>query len=86
MLVKGKHEPVSIHTINAGASPEELRDWNEGLALYRQGRFGKALPVFERLFAATDNGLYDLYACRCRTLAEDPPGPDWCGVFEHTTK
>ncbi|WP_243360680.1 CHASE2 domain-containing protein [Fundidesulfovibrio terrae] len=86
VLVKGKHEPVSIHTVNAQAAPGELDGWSQGLTLYREGRFQEALAIFEGLQAATANGLYELYAGRCRALAANPPGPDWSGVFEHTTK
>lgn len=90
--VKGKHEPVTIHTVH-GHAPEassalarELARWEEGLAVYRQGRFREALALFEALRADTGKDLYELYACRCRALETSPPGPDWNGVFEHTTK
>jgi len=90
--VKGKHEPVTIHTVHglaAAVSPElaqELARWDAGLALYRQGNFQEALALFEALKADTGQDLYELYASRCRSLEAAPPGPDWDGVFEHTTK
>jgi adenylate cyclase len=84
--VKGKHEPVTIYTVHDKAEPEELARWSEGLELYREGRFSQARRIFEELQSKTDNGLYELYAGRCRALEETPPGPSWGGVFEHTTK
>ena len=90
--VKGKREPVTIHTVHgetAAATPEltrELGRWEEGLVLYRQRAFPEALAVFEELKAETGRDLYELYACRCRALEAAPPGPDWDGVFEHATK
>jgi adenylate cyclase len=58
--------------------------------MYRARRFAEARRVFEELAsvgADLETGeLYRLYAERCRTLEAAPPGPEWDGVFEHTTK
>jgi adenylate cyclase len=88
--VKGKHEPVTIHSILDPAAPGEIERWGEGLGLYRARRFAEARRVFEELAPVGGDGetggLYRLYAERCRTLEAAPPGPEWDGVFEHTTK
>jgi len=84
--VKGKHEPVTILTVHREADPDELAAWHEALALYRAARFPEALARFEALAARRSHGLYGLYAGRCRALEAQPPGPDWDGVFEHTSK
>ena len=92
VLVKGKYEPVTIHAIHDRAAPGELARWAAGLELYRARRFAEARAVFEELKAAWatpatgSDGLCALYAERCRTMEELPPGPEWNGVFEHTTK
>ncbi len=90
VLVKGKREPVTILTVHpmdrAGALAGELAAWDAALTLYRTGDFTPALAGMESLAAETGNDLYTLYAGRCRTLIANPPGPEWNGVFEHTTK
>jgi len=86
VLVKGKHEPVTIYTLRTDAPEGELERWESGLALYRAGSFGEALLAFEALDKDFDGELYALFAGRCRQLLATPPGPDWAGVFEHTTK
>lgn len=87
--VKGKHEPVTIHSIMERDGPEardELARWEEGLALYRDARFKEALDAFEALESFTGDKLYGLYAQRCRDMIQTPPLPGWDGVFEHTSK
>nr|WP_279355917.1 adenylate/guanylate cyclase domain-containing protein [Fundidesulfovibrio agrisoli] len=90
VLVKGKHEPVTIHTLRDGALEGELRDelerWAHGLSRYREGCFREALEIFEALGRAPGGDLYGLYAERCRNYIANPPGPDWVCVFEHTSK
>jgi adenylate cyclase len=89
VLVKGKHEPVTIHTATTHEEAQvragELERWSQGLGLYRLGRFSQAAEIFREL-ENLGNGLYGLYRERCQALAANPPGPDWDGVFTHTTK
>lgn len=86
VLVKGKHEPVTIHTVRAGDVSLDLAEWNEALRLYRARRFAEAEALFQDLHASAKDELCALYSGRCRALEADPPGPGWDGVFEHTTK
>ncbi|GAB6038335.1 adenylate/guanylate cyclase domain-containing protein [Fundidesulfovibrio butyratiphilus] len=90
VLVKGKHEPVTIHTVyplsRADAMADELTRWSQALADYRGGRFQEALTLLEVLEAETGSELYSLYIERCRTLRANPPAEGWNGVFEHTSK
>lgn len=87
--VKGKTEAVTIHGLMNDRSPaslDELERWSHALAQYRAGRFAEAHDLFEALHAETGQGLYSLYAARCLDFERDPPGPDWDGSFEHTSK
>ena len=87
--VKGRDEPVTIHTVHdrtrAGARREELERYAKALAMYKARDFAGAEAVFADL-AADGPPLYDLYRRRCRHLCEEPPGPEWDGVFTHEEK
>ncbi len=89
--VKGKHEPITIYTAmtheQAAARAEEITRHNAALALYKSMRFAEAEAAFKELKDLTGNAaLYDMYAERCRTLAEHPPAAGWDGVYTHTSK
>ncbi len=84
--VKGKHEPVTIHTVRPDAQPGELERWRAALDAYRAADFATARQAFLALAAETGQDLYTLYAERCDALLAAPPAPDWDGVFEHTSK
>ena len=95
IAVKGKKEAARIFTI---IGDRDVRDSDgfqrlaqshrEMIAAYRRQDW----PGAERLAAECRElqpeleGLYDLYQERCQYYRENPPGPDWDGVFVATSK
>ena len=70
---------------------EELKNlleyYNNGLSLYRQRKFNKALESFKKaLEIRPEDGPSELYIDRCKMLIKNPPSSDWDGVFTMTTK
>lgn len=89
--VKGKLEPVTIHTAysrDEGARRrEELDLYAEARDHYVNRRFAEAGKLFGRLCAAgQEQALCGMYVDRCAHLRENPPEADWDGVFTHKTK
>jgi adenylate cyclase len=90
--VKGKNLPVKIfELISKRTLPsrdmEAIEKFHEGLYLYKNQEWDKAIQVFKGV-NAIDQTLYaaQLYVERCKGLKQAPPGPDWDGVFTMTTK
>lgn len=90
--VKGKTEPVAIFEPlgpSVGLDPAtlaELDDYKAALAAYRHQDWDTAAATFENLKHRTDRLLYTIYSNRITSFRQAPPGADWDGVFEHTTK
>lgn len=91
--VKGKHQPVSIYEpigLETDVSPEkieELKIFEEVLALYRAMSWDEAETLLHKLQRnEPDLYLYQLYLERIRRLRQDPPGSGWNGVYTFTTK
>jgi adenylate cyclase len=88
--VKGKSEPVTIHTVRTreehAAREAELNEADAARALYVAGDFSGAAAAYAALGARFDQRLYAVFAERAAHLAASPPGADWDGVFEHTSK
>ena len=88
--VKGKTEPVTIHTVRSpedhAARAEELARADAARALYVAGDFAAAAKAYADLRACCDHRLYALFAERAARLAASPPEAGWDGVFEHTSK
>lgn len=91
--VKGKNAPVAIFEPlgkPAGLPPtvqDELRAWDEALALVRAQRWSEAIDRIDALAAAhPERGLYALYLARIAHYRAHPPGPDWDGVTTFETK
>ncbi|MBF0620541.1 MAG: adenylate/guanylate cyclase domain-containing protein [Magnetococcales bacterium] len=91
--VKGKDEPVMIYEplgLTDQISPtvlEELKIYHQAVEQYADQGFAKA----EKLFLALrkhdpDRMIYHIYLDRTRHFKANPPGPQWDGVFTHTTK
>ena len=89
VVMKGKTEPVLIHELldfhSAASFPavvEVLGHYRDGLELYRNSRFQEALASFERALALHPHDrLSQLYGERCRHYLQQPPGPDWDGIW-----
>jgi adenylate cyclase len=95
IAVKGKKEAVRIFAllgdaeVAAGAAFGQLRERHLAmLEAYRQQRWHEAdLLIAEcRTLDNRLDDLYDVYQSRIRALRQNPPSPDWDGVFVATTK
>lgn len=91
--VKGKHEPVTIYepicTVQEATSQllEELETHERALDFYLNQQWGDAKTTFEQLAARSpQTTLYRIYLDRISNIDHLNVGPDWEGVFEHTTK
>lgn len=90
--VKGKNEPVTIFE-PVGLSSDvqenkrsELSRYQNALELYLGQDWDKAAREFASLDAEFDHSIYEIYLNRIREFRENPPGPDWDGVFTLTSK
>ncbi|MFM7652330.1 MAG: GAF domain-containing protein [Vulcanococcus sp.] len=89
VVVKGKTEPVVIHEVldfhtddSFPAAVQVLGHYRDGLELYRASRFQEGLASFEQALALHPaDRLSSLNADRCRHYLEQPPGPDWDGIW-----
>jgi adenylate cyclase len=91
--VKGKNEPVTIYEpvgLSGSVSGElakEVVASNTALNHYFAGDLEKAHSSFQTLHAAVPGRrLFALYMERIGALQSQGIGPDWDGVFEHTSK
>ncbi len=93
VIVKGKTQPVQVFTIPEDAAtpgairPNWMDPYEQGIQLYRTAQFQAASQRFQQ--AATlspSNPVIPIYLERCRELLQDPPPPQWNGVFEMTKK
>jgi adenylate cyclase len=88
--VVGKTNPLEIFTVvsRAGVEPPHgLAAYEEGITLYRAGRFAEALPLFEQAaeLGLNDN-ITDIYRKRCLDLIDHPPDSSWDGIFTAISK
>ncbi|MGA8956756.1 MAG: adenylate/guanylate cyclase domain-containing protein [Pseudolabrys sp.] len=92
ITVKGKTEPESVFTVLGRADVAGSdrfsrlhRSVGEMLACFRQRDFAGATNSIVRCREVDDGfglgHLFDLYAERIRAFEQDPPPPDWNGVF-----
>ena len=91
--VKGKDRPIAIYEPVALAAEvsaqesEELESYALALQAYLAQDWQQAGTLFTRL-REDDPGklLYRLYLGRIESFRHSPPGPDWDGVFTHSSK
>ena len=94
VVVKGKKKPVGIYEVLDYHTEQTFPDmskvlnfYQEGLDLYREGRFAGAIDAFtEALSLHPRDRLSALYLDRCRKLIEQPPAERWTGVWVLTEK
>lgn len=71
-------------------SPEKmelLKYYNKGLELYRSRSFQEAKKYFQKCLEIVPNdGPSQIYMERCDYFIQNPPPPNWDGVFVMTTK
>jgi adenylate cyclase len=90
--VKGKREPVQIHELLAlRPAPPALEAFVErfglGLSAYRARRWDEAIARFREADELRGGDPPSRrYVERCEAMRRAPPGPEWDGVFELTTK
>ncbi len=92
--VKGREQPLSVYELVArkvDALPKEqmeaLDHYSEGLEAYRSQRWQAALEQFENVLSLLPKDEPSrVLAERCRVYMVSPPGKDWDGVFQQTTK
>jgi adenylate cyclase len=91
--VKGKHAPVAIFEPLGKAADlpagvlDELREWDQALALVRARDWEAAGRRIEDLRAAhPERQLYALYLERIAVWRAQPPGEGWDGVTRFDTK
>ncbi len=88
VVVKGKTEPVGVWEVLDFYAPEKFPNlmdvvnfFREGISLYRQGNWDKAVRLFgEALKANPNDHLSQTYIERCDYLKAHPP-KDWTGVW-----
>lgn len=91
-LPKGKTHPVEIFTVIdercEGVNPPNwLRDYLEGVRLYRTRQFAEAITCFESVLAMyPEDWLSREYIEWCRDYIETPPDESWNGVYVMTKK
>ena len=65
----------------------ELADYRKALMAYREQDWAGAEAGFAALASAQPNcRLYALYGERIAVFRQQPPGPDWDGVYTHQSK
>jgi len=66
---------------------EVLRLFEEGRNLYKARSFGDAMTRFaDALKLDQEDGPSKVYYARCKMYLDNPPPPEWDGVFIMTTK
>ncbi|MCX5910179.1 MAG: adenylate/guanylate cyclase domain-containing protein [Deltaproteobacteria bacterium] len=91
--VKGKGQPVRIFELlavqnKAAAEQTALaQQFQSALAEYRKRNWDGALTILQSILVNhPGDGPARVYVERCQTLKENPPPPDWDGVYTLTTK
>lgn len=91
--VKGKTVPVRVYellsekgTLN-GSNEEMVGLYQEGIQLYNNQDWDKALKTFEKsknledMFPSRPTSPSHVYIMRCNHFKTEPPGEDWDGVW-----
>ncbi len=92
IAVKGKSEPVQVYELISIASElspewEERRTrFGEGLEAYRRQDWPAAEMIFEELAEKFQDRPARAFLERVKILRQNPPGPDWDGVWRMATK
>ncbi|MCG6982737.1 MAG: adenylate/guanylate cyclase domain-containing protein [Deltaproteobacteria bacterium] len=85
--VKGKVHPVKIFELLCLRSHEDqgldiIEPFAEALRHYREQEWDRAKEKFNQVLSRRpEDGAAQLYLQRIANLRQEPPGPDWDGVF-----
>jgi adenylate cyclase len=93
LTVKGKSEPVKVYELISRRG-EEPPDWSDHIGLYEAGireYLARNWDGAEERFTAIlqrwpNDGAAKTYVDRCGTFRQQPPSPDWDGVYHLTHK
>ena len=99
VIVTGKSSQVSIYEVlgrkgEDGISTTDLSEsmrqtvnlYDDGLRLYRQRMFEEAEMMFKEAILLSDDGPSKTMETRCRLYKENPPPPEWDGVYRFDSK
>ena len=89
VFVKGKIKPVRIYELLdfkdgklvTDTVREKLIAYNEGLNLYRGGKFPEAKDIFTKVAEKYKDKTSEMLVYRCEQMITDPP-VDWNGVWK----
>jgi adenylate cyclase len=90
--VKGKHLPVTIYELLAPIADQRnygslLADYNSAMESYRAGDWIEAAGRFGDIMRTRPgDGPTQVLLQRCLEFIEDPPPPDWDGVYVSKSK
>lgn len=88
VLLAGKSRPTTIFEL-LGHGEELISRFHEGLDLYRERQFTRALGLFEKSLALEENKNNNpslVYIERCRSFLKNPPEKNWDGLWVHREK
>jgi len=94
LRVKGRTEPVRVHELRGTKEDGTSRDILEIVDIFQTGfekylaqDWDAAVEHFRRVLAIDKNdGPSKRYIQRCNLFQDNPPGPDWDGVYTLTKK
>ena len=86
LRVKGRAAPIGLHEVvgdaNAAARAPEIQHYATGLAAYRRGDWDHAIKAFDdALRCAPGDSPSLVMRARAIDFAQQPPAPDWDGVY-----
>ncbi len=90
--VKGKLDAVKIFTplgLKQQVGDQTLAQATQfhlGMNQYRDQNWGDAKTTMSELYETTEQLLYRVYLDRIKYFEDNPPSPDWDGVFDFQTK
>jgi adenylate cyclase len=81
VVVKGRLKPIRIYEVigEKGTKRDGMSAFQKGLECYRRRDFEQAIQYFEQ--GADADPPCRTFIERCRHLIEQPPPPDWSGIW-----
>ena len=93
MRVKGKNLPIKIFEVVCLKNEiteqrlKMVQTFEAGLKLYRDQHWNDAISMFKTVLnLQTDDAASIMYIERCEKCKKNPPGKDWNGVYDMTSK
>lgn len=84
--VKGKDRPVTIYALSQGIDEKIINKFEEALSLYRKQQFKDAKEIFQSLIKEYSDKPSEIFSERCAEFIDNPPEPQWDGVYVAQTK